>query len=145
MSVRDDITASMEIMSYAELAEHFKLLKDKIATHKKALSGLEYQYDILTKEIIPDRMAADGFRTLSLAEGGRIELRAQAYCSTKAGMKGNLFQWLHENGFEELVTEVVNPSTLKAFIKEQTEAGNPVPSEEIINYQPYTRATVVGK
>jgi hypothetical protein len=51
---------------------------------------------------------------------------------------------MHDNGFEDLITEVVNASTLKAFIKEQLDMGNPVPDDTVIRYDPYTRASVVG-
>jgi hypothetical protein len=141
---RDAIIAAYSPLNYPKLALLFKDLKDEKAVLKKKLAYVDMKYDILTQEIIPDKMAEDGFQTVSLKEGGRIQISGQAYCSTHAGMKEALFQWLRENDFEELVTEVVNPGTLKAFVKEQLEMGNPVPDEEIINYQPYSRATVVG-
>jgi hypothetical protein len=141
----DDLRKRYESMSYAQLANEFDQLKAAQDHLKQEAAEVKRTFDFLTTEILPERMAEDGFRNLSLADGGRIELRAQAYCSTRAGAKQKLFEWLIENDFEDLITEVVNPGTLKSFINEQLEKGNPIPDDEIVNYQPYTRATIVGR
>lgn len=145
MDTKEQIHAAFGGMNYQQLAEAVKKYQAEIADAKAAEARARNVYDTLTIEIIPDKMAEDGFRSVNLADGGRIQLSPQAYCSTRAGMKNALFQWLLDNDFQDLITEVVNPGTLKSFIKEQLEAGNPVPDDEIVNYQPFTRASVVGK
>jgi hypothetical protein len=129
---------------YNELATILMELQQRKDEIKKMESMVTAQIDAITIRVIPDKMAEDRFRSVNLVNGGSIRLSKQAYCSTREGQKQALFEWLQEHEFPELITEVVNPSTLKAFIHEQLEAGNPVPGEDIINWQPYTRASIVG-
>jgi hypothetical protein len=142
---KSQIRMQYESLKYPQLADVIHQFKKDIKAHEEHIKGLNFILDVITKEIIPDRLAEDGMRGVPLADGSRIELRSNAYCSTRAGMKEALFNWLIEQELDELITEVVNPSTLKSFIKEQLESGNPVPPDEIVNYQPYVQATLVGR
>lgn len=142
---RQALTAHYEKLSYKELADEFKRLQDEKDELKRKTATITAAFDLLTTEVIPEKLMEDGFKHVALADGGRIEIRPQAYCSTRAGQREALFNWLQEHEFDDLITEVVNPSTLKSFIKEQMDQGNPVPGDEIINYQPFLRATVVGR
>jgi hypothetical protein len=130
-------------MTYAELAGEFRDLTARKKDLKDRLAQIEKQYDALTIRVLPDKMAEDGFKNVTLEGVGRFQASTQAYCSTRAGQKEALFQWLQDNGFEDLITEVVNPSTLKSFVKECRDAGRPAPPDEIVNYEPYTRVTLV--
>lgn len=142
---RKEFRKFWEDKKYPEIADAIWCLKQSIDELNQKKAALQEQFDILTMEVVPDKMAEDGMSNMKLADGSRLELRQSAFCSTRAGMKENLFQWMRDNGFEDLITEVVNPSTLKSFIKEQLGAGNDVPDDSIVNYQPYTRATLVGR
>jgi len=139
----DQYRQNLSMMAYPALAEEFQALDEEKKRLRKELNWITDKYDILTTEILPDKLAEDGFKNVSLSTGQRFQPSQQAHCSTAAGAKEALFKWLHEHGFEDLVTEVVNPGTLKAFIKEQKGLGNPVPDEDIVKYQPYTRVTLV--
>ena len=139
----EDYIQHRETLSYPELADEFRKLQDIKADLKRQSAIVTKQYDALTTQVLPDKMAEDGFRNVALAEGGRFQASAQAYCSTVGGMKFELFQWMRDNEFNDLITEVINASTLKAFITEQNKLGNPVPSDEIVNFNPYTRVTLV--
>lgn len=140
---KEEIIEEFSCMGYPELGSAIKTLQAEKKVLKDQIGRLERKYDTITIEIVPDKLAEDGLRGAPLADGSRIQLSTQAYCSTRAGMKQALFDWMIAHDFEELITEVVNPSTLKAFIKEQREAGNETPDDTIVNYQPYSRATVV--
>lgn len=143
MSEYDDAVKRYEVMSYKDLAIEFQALKQIKADAKLEAAAVEEKFDALTKQVIPDKMTEEGIKTIAIDGVGRLQLSAQAYCSTKAGMKDALFDWLIENDFKDLITDVVNASTLKAFIKEQLNLGEKVPPDEIINYDPYLRASVV--
>lgn len=141
---REEWTRKFESMNFPELAAEFRRLKSELDEAKKRETKIRSIFDLLTIEIIPDKMAENGFRTLNLADGGgRIELRADARCNTAAGQGERLREWLKEHGYEAIVSESVHPGTLKAFIKEQKAAGEEVPPEDIVSYNPFTRATVV--
>ena len=137
-----DYEESCSTLNYSQLATEFLFLKSEKERIKKEETAINKRFDTLTMKVIPDKMAEDGFQNVTLKGIGRIQLSKQAYCSVPAGMKFELFKWLKDNDFEELITEVVNSSTLKAFITEQSELGNDIP-ETIVNYQPFMRATVV--
>lgn len=143
MSEYDDAVKRYEVLSYKDLALEFQALKQIKADAKLEAALVEEKFDALTKQVIPDKMTEEGIKTIAIDGVGRLQLSAQAYCSTKAGMKDALFDWLIENDFKDLITDVVNASTLKAFIKEQLNLGEKVPPDEIINYDPYLRASVV--
>lgn len=130
-------------LGYKELADEFSALKDEKDKLKKMVNEVEAKYEALTTRVLPDKMAEDGFKNVTLEGIGRFQASQQAYCSTRAGQKQALFDWLESNGFDDLITEVVNPSTLKAFIKECQDEGRPAPPDEIVNYQPFTRVTLV--
>lgn len=142
---RDTMAATFSGMNYLQLSEVCMQLKEAKSDLKKQLADIDAQIDYVTIELIPEKLAEDGFSSVNLDNGKRIQLSSQAYCSTRAGQKEALFEWLQEHEFGELITEVVNPSTLKAFVKEQLEEGNEVPPDEIVNYQPFMRASVVNR
>jgi hypothetical protein len=133
----------IEQLGYPALADEFRKLSDIKADLKRQSILVAAQYDTLTMQVLPDKMAEDGFKNLALSEGGRFQSSQQAYCSTIAGQKEVLFQWMRDNDYPELITEVINASTLKAFIKEQKAKGNEVPDDAIVRYDPYTRVTLV--
>jgi hypothetical protein len=87
-------------------------------------------------------MCEDDMQSIKISGIGRLGLTNDARVSVASGMKYELHQWLEENGFEEVIQPSVNSSTLKAFIKEQKREGNPTPSEEVINYLPFLRASL---
>lgn len=138
-----DYEDTLGSMNYGDLAQEFKYLRESMDEAKKLHADLWKRYEVLTTQVLPDRMAEDGFKNITLEGVGRFQASEQARCSTREGQKEALFQWLQDNGFEDLITEVVNPSTLKAFVKECRDGGRPVPPDEIVNYEPYTRVTLV--
>lgn len=141
----DDRKAKYRAMKWPELADLIANLQENKKTYEGHISGINQHLEFITKDVIPDRMVEEGLRGVPLADGSRIELRQKAYCSTRAGMKEALFEWMQANGFEELITEVINPGTLKSFIKEQLDEGNEVPPDDVVNYQPFLQATLVGR
>ena len=143
LSDRKKAVQEYETKSYKDLAILFRELRDKKAKLKSELRTIEAKIDALTVDVIPDKLAEDGFKNVRVDGVGQIKLSTQAFCSTRAGMSEAVREWMVEHGFGELVTETINPATLKSFIKEQMEHGGDVPPDDLINFQPYSRATVV--
>jgi hypothetical protein len=75
---------------------------------------------------------------------GRVNIRTDIYCSTKKGMGIDLKEWMKGHEMEDIITDVINASTLKAWVKEQMKAGNEIP-EELLNITPYDRAVITKK
>ena len=142
---RNILLAECEGLTWPQLADKVYELRNLKADLKKRQTEIQKQLEVVCREVIPDRMAEEGLRGIPLTDGSRLELRSYAFCSVKAGQKENLFNWLSDHDHGDLISEVVNPSTLKAFIKEQLEAGNEVPPDDVVSYDPYVEATLVGR
>ena len=99
-------------------------------------------YDLISIFVLPEAMEDQGIEGLKVADIGRVNLRPDMWCSTKKEMGPELMQWLRDNDHEDLIKDNVNPSTLKAFVKEQKLKGNPIPGDDILSVLPYTRAVI---
>ena len=141
----EDYLSKYEGKSYEDIAKLFAELKKEKERQKKAMSALTDEWDALTIHIIPEMLAEDGMASVNLDSGYRIQTSPQAYCSTVAGMSAEVRAWMIDNGHEEMISETINPQTLKAFIKESIDNGDEIPSDDIVNYQPYIRASVVKR
>lgn len=124
-----------------ELATHFVSLKDQLKDAKEVTSGIQAEFDLLRKGVLPEKMEDFGFDSVNVAGIGRVSLRAELYASILADQKEAAFAWLSEHGHGALIKDTVNPSSLKAFIKEQMQLGEQFP-EEIFSVTPYMMATI---
>lgn len=138
----DSINESYQGKSVPEMAAMMKDLKDRAEKADRAAKDLKAELDHVRQNIIPDAMDELGVSSMNIKGVGRLTITGDARVSTVGGAKEALFEWLRQNDFEELITEVVNASTLKAFYKEQKEQGNPLPSEDIVRYEPFSRASI---
>lgn len=72
----------------------------------------------------------------------RVQLASDLFASTKEGQKGAAMQWLKDCGYEDMIQETYNASTLKALFRRLIEQGAEIP-DEIFNINPFTRASLV--
>jgi len=126
------LTDLAKIMHEAKLE---KEAADLVAKQKNAV------YDVIRLELMPQRMEEQGMENFRVEGIGRIGLTADLYVSTKTGCKDDLFKWFRKQKLAAMITEAVNASTLKAFVKERMKKGKPIP-EEFLNVTPYQRATI---
>lgn len=98
------------------------------------------QYDILRKVKIPEKMDEQGIETFRATGIGTVYLQDDLYTGIPADKKVEAYQWLRDNGHEDLIQETVNSSTLKAFLKEQMRNSGEVPPPDLIKAEPYTFA-----
>lgn len=112
---------------------------DKLVELGKAAQN---HYDHLSIRVVPDKMEDEGVSVLTLPGIGRVNCRADLRVNTIKGFRASLFDWMRDNGHEDMVTDTINSSTLKAFLKEQMAEGNDVPPEEYLSIHPYTRAVI---
>lgn len=125
-----------------DLAKMMVEQKQEIDRLKKAATEMQELYDLLRIEVVPAKMEEMELSSMNIKGLGRLTISADAYVTTVKGQKPSLIQWMKDNGFEELVKEDVNASTLKAWYKEQVSEGNEVPDDDIINFLPFERASV---
>jgi hypothetical protein len=63
------------------------------------------------------------------------------HVSVPAALRGKFYEWLRTSGFDDLIVETVNSSTLKAWCKEQQKMGK-APPDDLIKITPFTRASI---
>lgn len=108
---------------------------------KAELAMVNAEFDVLRLEVIPAKMEEKGIENFRVTDLGLVKLTADMYVSPKSGMKDKLYGWLRKNKLGALITETVNSSTLKAFVKERVNKGKTVPND-LLNVTPYTRASI---
>ena len=125
----------------------------KLATDMRALQGHKEAIEASLKEVnkaldqlrlkdIPELMAEMDIRTVTFDGVGRVQLAMDVYASILN--KEEAYAWLAENGYEGLIQQYVQPSTMKAAVKDALRAGQEFP-EELFSITPFTRASIVGK
>lgn len=129
--------------------DHIKLAKamHKVRTKKDKLEDelkeVNAEYDVMRIELLPTLMEDAGLENFRMAGLGRVQLTGDIFVSTREGAKAELHKWLEGENLQDLITEGVNASTLRASIKERIKAGKPLPPEGVVRVTPYTRASIV--
>lgn len=121
-----------------KIMDECNTLKSRVAEMVK--SPLEKTFDTLRFAIVPARMEAENITAVTVEGIGRCNSIADVQVKTLD--KGQLFEWLKENEFEDLITENVNAQTLAAFIRGRVKEGKPIPSNEIVDVTPIQRAQI---
>lgn len=132
-------------MSMDDLRAHCARMKELQA----AKDDLESQLTIINKELdvirtkkIPELMESMELRNVTIEGLGRVQLAADIYASTREGQKEAAMNWLRDLGYEGMITETYNASSLKALFRRLMVDGADIP-EDIFNVQPFMRASIV--
>lgn len=129
---------------YKELAEFIQAKKIDIKALETQLKALKADLQHVQEEVLPAKMDSDGMTSVQVSGIGRLTVAPQFRASVKATHKHLMQDWLKEHGFIELVQETINSSTLKAWVKEQMEAGNEVPTD-YLNLHSFDIVTLTKK
>jgi len=127
--------------SFKELALEMYSLQGQINNLQKEKAALQKSFDLLRHKIVPDKLEEEDMQNITIKGIGRLGASPQLRVSVLAGNREKLQSWMCENGFEDLVQGTINSSTLKAWVKEQMEAGNEVP-DDLIKIDPFMQATL---
>lgn len=130
-----------ENLTLEAMAHEMKRIREELDDAKEHSSTLQKQWDDLRKVHIPNKMEELGIESVRVKGVGTVSERTDAYCTTPAKNKHALYEWLEGHGHGDLITDTVNASTLKAFMKEQIMLGNDVP-DDIVNFNPYTYVAI---
>ena len=129
-------------MKLAEIAAEYKAIKEASEEAGEVKTALQKISDSYSKHILPARMEEEGIETVRIEGVGRLQTKSDIYCSCPAPNREALQDWLVDHGHGSLISQSVNASTLKAFIKEQMKEGNPVP-DDLLDIEPYSMAVIV--
>ncbi len=111
-------------------------LEAKLTETNKALDELRLQK-------IPELMAELDVRNATFTGLGRVQLASDLYASTKAGKKDEAMQWLRDCGYEDMISETYNASSLKALFRRMITDTGTMPPDEIFSVTPFIRASLV--
>jgi hypothetical protein len=142
---RQQILDACEGASYNELVEMMLAAQEAHAKTKALAADYWQEVCLITRQIIPERMDTDQIQnvTVILPDGSKKQLLCldQVSVKTPAENKAALWDWLRDNGAEELITETVNSSSLAGYVREQMRQGEPWPSD-ICEVSTYTTASL---
>jgi hypothetical protein len=140
---RDALREKYAGLTIQELARVMVDLRTEKEKRDEELKLLNAELEFVCKGLLPERMDEENVTKMSITGLGTLYLQGDLYVST-VGDKQTLFQFMRESGNESLITETINPSTLKAWCKEQYKQGNDIP-EDLLKVQPYSFAKVLKK
>jgi hypothetical protein len=113
--------------------------KDKLETD---LSDINKELDLIRTKKIPELMGSMELRNVTIEGLGRVQLAADIYASTREGQKETAMTWLRDCGYDNMITETYNASSLKALFRRMISEGVDIP-DDIFNIQPFIRASIV--
>lgn len=113
--------------------------KDKLETE---LSDINKELDVIRTKKIPELMESMELRNVTIEGLGRVQLAADIYASTREGQKEAAMTWLRDCGYENMITETYNASSIKALFRRLMVDGADIP-DDIFNVQPFLRASIV--
>ena len=124
----------------SDLAKKFVMLRDRHTELKEQAAVIWHEVDYLRFDAIPEALETENVESIKVKGVGRVGTRIEASCKTID--KALLRQWLLEHEAEELISEAINASSLKAFIAGRIRDGQDIPGSEIIEFKPFVVATV---
>lgn len=113
--------------------------KDELETQLSTING---DLDNLRLREIPTLMESLEVKNATFEGVGRVQLASDLYASTREGKKDTAMQWLRDCGYEGMITETYNASSLKALLRRLMVEGAEIP-DDIFNVTPFIRASVV--
>jgi len=127
--------------SLTDLAIEFGKLREVKDLVDQLSTRLNKRFDYLRINLIPAKFDDAGITMIKVDNVGRINLRPDIYASIRTENREDAYQWLKDNGREDLVKENVNAATLKASLKKMIEQGEEFPSH-LFKVTPYTMAVL---
>lgn len=128
--------------SLVDLVKMMNKKRKELESADERATALQIQFDQLRIDVIPDAMKKAGIETVRVAGVGNIIIGEDMWTHVPAARRYDLYQWMRENKCEGLITETVNSSTLKAWIKERRENKQELPPGDLVVVTPYKRASI---
>ena len=132
-------------MSMEELRSYcarMQVLQEEKNALEADLSAVNKELDLIRTKKIPELMESMELRNVTIEGIGRVQLAADIYASTREGKKDAAMQWLRDLGYDNMIQETYNSSSLKALLRRMLAEGVDIP-DDIFNVTPFTRASIV--
>lgn len=134
-----DYAQSLSLTDAAKLYSDLKSLAEEYDDVKKSLNNA---VTLLSEVILPELMDEAGFDTVKVSGVGRIQLTSDIRCNVLAANREDLKEWLRKHGHASMISDTVNSSSLKAFIKEMIKEEKEWP-KDCVKVHEFTKASVV--
>lgn len=119
-----------DIFSLANRLQKLKEHKKQLVAETKSVNAEIEEVETQLAGLMVDQEMQNFTRN-----GQMFYLQTKIYASAVPERKSELFAWLKENGYGDLVYETVNANSLAAFVREQLEEADELPEglEELVN------------
>ena len=138
--LRDEFKAKYNGYGVKDLAATLKQLKEEHDIQKAKVAAIyhEWNYVRFLLVLVMDDMEVTNIKFKGI---GRLEQRHDL--SAKQVDAEGLRMWMIDHGHEEMISEVINSSSLKSFLKNQIAEGEELPPDDVVQITPFSYATVV--
>lgn len=136
---RDKYKGMTDLVALAKAMQKAQQRKEALEADLKVANA---EFDVLRFETIPEQMDTQGVDRLSVTGVGRVSLTADIRIATVAAQRPALFKWFRSHKLGDLITETMNSSTLKSWVKQRMKDGKEVPPEAMLKVTPITRASI---
>jgi len=133
------VTGDMDTLR--ELCAEMKVLQLKALDLKAQAAENRIPLDNLRLRKIPEMMEALQVKTATFQGIGRVQTAPDLYCSTAKGRKEDAMIWLRDCGYEEMIKESYNATSMKALMRRLIMEGTETP--DFMNITPFVRASIV--
>ena len=128
-----------QLLAYAKQMQTLEIQKMQL---EQELSTCNKALDEFRLRKIPELMQSMDIKKITFKGVGRIQLANDVYASTKEGQADRACQWLRDLGYDGMLKETYNMSSVKALFRRMLVAGTEIP-DDIFNVTPVTRASIV--
>lgn len=122
----------------ADVARHYWYVKTNYEEAKKHLTRVYHVLDALDKNVLPELMEEHDMDMIRIPDLGRSFSIRQMMTASMLD-KERAFQWLRDNGNEDLIQETVNAGTLSSFIKSMIVDEGIDPPEDVFKVSTYKK------
>lgn len=124
VKVKEKEVVATDILEQAKKLKELKDLKDYL---NEELKKVNEEIEKVETELF-EAMAANELQNFNL-NGHTYYLNVRTYASVIPEEKEEVYNWLKEHGYGDLIYEAVNANTFAAFINELTEEQGTLPPE----------------
>lgn len=110
-----------------DLAKELAGLKERKADLEAQLKEVNKQIAVVSIKRLPEAMEDAEQEKFVVDAVGTIYIQDRLEVSVKADDRPRFYEWLRQNGHQDLVVDYVWPRTLSAWAKEQLNEGAPLP------------------
>jgi hypothetical protein len=132
----------MDMNELRAMCARMKDLQDRKTALEDSLTEINKELDKIRTKEIPEAMEALELRNATFEGLGRVQLATDLYASTKEGKKEAAIQWLQDCGYDNMIVETYNASSLKALFRRMIADGAEIP-DDVFNVSPFIRASIV--